>query len=174
MSFFVIVCLFAIPMSSADVLLLSFFFFFLLHSTLTVFLTPTSVFHKNSVFFFFLFTPRVYVYFVWLLTVIRSPLFLFISFSVEEQWMIKADFFCLLFSCCIIYCVRFSFSFFSRFECFFFKSPYVGLLTFFLRFFFFFFFFFPEYFCCCFVSVVDEVFRVVLLFIFLLLFLTFL
>ena len=94
-------------------------FFFLLHSTLTVFLTPTSVFHKNSV-FFFLFTPRVYVYFVWLLTVIRSPLFLFISFSVEEQWMIKADFFCLLFSCCIIYCVRFSFSFFSRFECFFF------------------------------------------------------
>lgn len=28
MSFFVIVCLFAIPMSSADVLLLSFFFFF--------------------------------------------------------------------------------------------------------------------------------------------------
>ena len=173
MSFFVIVCLFAIPMSSADVLLLSFFFFFFTAFYIDCF-SYTYVGIPQKLSFFFLFTPRVYVYFVWLLTVIRSPLFLFISFSVEEQWMIKADFFCLLFSCCIIYCVRFSFSFFSRFECFFFKSPNVGLLTFFLRFFFFIFFFFPEYFCCCFVSVVDEVFRVVLLFIFLLLFLTFL
>ena len=120
MSFFVIVCLFAIPMSSADVLLLSFFFFFFTAFYIDCFsYTYVGIPQKLS-FFFFLFTPRVYVYFVWLLTVIRSPLFLFISFSVEEQWMIKADFFCLLFSCCIIYCVRFSFSFFSRFECFFF------------------------------------------------------
>lgn len=136
-----------------------FFFYCILH---WLFFLHLCQYTTKTQFFFSLFTPRVYVYFVWLLTVKRSPLFQFISFSVEEQSMIKANYFCFLFSCCIIYCVRFSFSFFVALSVFFSLISYCRPSHIFFSVFFFI-FFFPEYFCCWFVSVVDEVFRGVLI-----------